>query len=206
LRSAGSGVGSSGIFALLGVMALAVAAGAGWYGYQKSMESVDVESVDLSKGDAPRSTHVVIAGVARTEYMLEYETRMSGVTTLNRYIPLTTASWRQGQPLVYFMKTNATAYFPAAGGRMFEFSPRTTPFQMTTQPGVLVSDGLPGPLREHYRKNNIALASPPIVLDLSPGADVTPFFVAAGVSGMLGFFMLVAAGAMVLRQRRLAQT
>jgi len=37
------------------------------------------------------------------------------------------------------------------------------------------------------------------VLNLSPGADVQPFFVAAAVSGMVGFFMLVAAGAMALR-------
>jgi len=44
------------------------------------------------------------------------------------------------------------------------------PFQMTTEPGVLVSDGLPGPVGERYRKNNIALAAPPIVLNLRPGA------------------------------------
>src|SRR5262249_55675978 len=116
------------------------------------------------------------------------------------------ATWRQGQPLVYFMKTNITAYMPPGGGRMLELSPRTPPFQMTTQPGVLVRDGLPGPVGERYRKNNIAVASPPMVLNLSSGADVQPFFIPAGVSGMLGFFMLVAAAAMSMRQRRLPQT
>jgi hypothetical protein len=205
MRSAGSGAGSSGIFALLGVVALTVAVGAGWYGYAKSMEKVDVESLDLSKGGTPRSEHVVITGVARTEYIVEFETKTAGMTTLDRYVPLTSATWRQGQPLVYFMKTNITAYMPPGGGRMFELSQRTPPFQMTTQPGVLVRDGLPGPVGERYRKNNIAVASPPILLNLSSGADVQPFFVTAGVSGMLGFFMLVAAGAMTLRQRRLAQ-
>jgi len=40
---------------------------------------------------------------------------------------------------------------------------------------------------------------------LSAGADVKPFLVTAGVSGLLGFFMLVAAGAMAVRRRRLAQ-
>jgi hypothetical protein len=103
------------------------------------------------------------------------------------------------------MKTNTTAYMPPGGGRVFMLSSRTPPFQMTTEPGVLVSDGLPGPVGERYRKNNIALAAPPIVLNLSSGADVQPFFVTAGVSAMLGFFMLVAAGAMALRQRRLTQ-
>ena len=148
---------------------------------------------------------MVITGVARTEYIVEFETKSAGMTTLDRYVPLTSATWRPGQPLVYFMKTNITAYMPPGGGRMFELSQRTPPFQMTTQPGVLVRDGLPGPVGERYRKNNIALASPPILLNLSSGADVQPFFVTAGVSGMLGFFMLVAAGAMTLRQRRLAQ-
>ena len=205
MRSAGSGAGSSGLFALLGVAALAVAAGAGWYGYWKSTEKVEIESVDLSKGEAPRSAHVAITGVARTEYIVEFETKTAGTTRLDRYIPLTPATWRQGQPLVYFMKTNTTAYMPPGGGKVFLLSQRTPAFQMTTEPGVLVSDGLPGPVGERYRKNNIALAAPPIVLNLSSSADVEPFFVTAGVGGILGFVMLVAAGAMALRQRRLTQ-
>jgi len=204
LRGAGSGVGSSATFALLGVVALAVAAGAGWYGYARSMETFDVDSLDLSKGDTPRSTHVTITGIARTEYVVEFGTKSSGTTTLDRYIPLTAPTWRPGQPLVYFMKTNITAYMPPGGGGMVMLSPRTPAFQMTTQPGVLVRDGLPGPVGERYRKNNIAVASPPIVLDLSSDADVRPFFVTAGVSGMLGFVMLVSA-ALSVRQRRLAQ-
>jgi hypothetical protein len=206
LRAAGSGAGSPGMFALLGVVALAIAVGAGWYGYLKTTETVEIESVDLSKNDTPRSTHVAITGVAHTEYMIEFETKSAGRTTTDRYIPLTPAAWRRGEPLVYFLKTNATVYLPPGGGRMFEFSQRTPPFPMTTQPGVLVRDGLPGPVGERYRKNNIAVASPPILLDLAPGADVTPFFVTAGVSGLLGFCMLVAAGAVAMRQRRLAQT
>ena len=186
MRNAGSGAGSTAIFVLLGVVALAVATGAGWYGYVKSMETFDVESLDLSKGDTPRSTHVTITGIARTEYIIEFGTKRDSTTILDRYIPLFAASWRPGQPLVYFMKTNITAYMPPGGGGMLMLSPRTPAFQMTTQPGVLVRDGLPGPVAEHYRKNNIAVASPPILLDLSPGADVQPFFVTAGVSGMLG--------------------
>jgi hypothetical protein len=85
---------------------------------------------------------------------------------------------------------------------MVMHSPRTPAFQITTQPGVLVRDGLPGPVGERYRKNNIAIASPPIVLDLSSDADLRPFFVTATVSGALSFFMLVAAGAAAMRQRR----
>jgi hypothetical protein len=202
LRGADAGPRSPAIFVLLGVVALAVAASAGWYGYVKSMETIDVESLDLSKGDTPRSTHVAITGIARTEYIIEFGKKTSGTTILDRYIPLTPASWRPGQPLVYFMKTNMTAYMPPGGGGMLMLSPRTPAFQITTQPGVLVRDGLPGAVGEGYRKNNIAVASPPIVLDLSPGADLQPFFVTAGVSGILGFVMLVSAGAAALRLRR----
>jgi len=202
MRMADAGPRSPAMFVLLGVVALAVAAGAGWYGYVRSMETVDVESLDLSKGDTPRSTHVTITGIARTEYTIEFGTKRDSTTILDRYIPLTPASWRPGQPLVYFMKTNTTAYVPPGGGGMVMLSPRTPAFQMTTQPGVLVRDGLPGPVSESYRKNNIAVASPPIVLDLSPGADLKPFFVTAGVGGLLGFVMLVSAGAAALRQRR----
>jgi hypothetical protein len=202
LRGADAGPRSPAIFVLLGVVALAVAAGAGWYGYVKSMETIDVESLDLSKGDTPRSTHVAITGIARTEYIIEFGPKRDSTTILDRYIPLTPASWRPGQPLVYFIKTNMTAYMPPGGGGMLMLSPRTPAFQITTQPGVLVRDGLPGAVGEGYRKNNIAVASPPIVLDLSPGADLQPFFVTAGVSGILGFVMLVSAGAAALRLRR----
>ena len=202
LRGADAGPRSPAIFVLLGVVALAVAASAGWYGYVKSMETVDVGSLDLSKGDTPRSTHVTITAIARTEYILEFGTKRDSTTILDRYIPLTPASWRPGQPLVYFMKTNMTAYMPPGGGGMLMLSPRTPAFQITTQPGVLVRDGLPGAVGESYRKNNIAVASPPIMLDLSPGADLQPFFVTAGVSGILGFVMLVSAGAAALRLRR----
>jgi hypothetical protein len=202
MRMADAGARSPALFVLLGVVALAVAAGAGWYGYARSMETVDVESVDLSKGDTPRSTHVTMTGIARTEYIIEFGTKRDSTTILDRYIPLTPASWSPGQPLVYFIKTKITGYMPPGGGGMLMLSPRTPAFPMTTQPGVLVPDGLPGPVAEAYRKNNVAVASPPIMLDLSPGADLQPFFITAGMSGLLGFVMLASAGAAALRQRR----
>jgi len=99
LRSVGSGAGSPGTLALVGVAALAVAAGR--YAYSKSTAKVDIESIDLSKGDTPRSAHVVITGIARTDYILEFERKIAGTTTLDRYIPLTAAAWRRGEPLVF---------------------------------------------------------------------------------------------------------
>jgi hypothetical protein len=68
---------------------------------------------------------VTITGIARTEYIVEFGTKRDSTTILDRYIPLTPASWRPGQPLVYFMKTNATAYMPPGGGSMVMLSRRT---------------------------------------------------------------------------------
>lgn len=39
----------------------------------------------------------------------------------------------------------AAAYMPPGAGSMVGLSPRTPAFQITTQPGILVRDGLPGP-------------------------------------------------------------
>ena len=46
----------------------------------KSMETIDVESLDLSKGDTPRSTHVAITGIAQTEYIIEFGTKTASTT------------------------------------------------------------------------------------------------------------------------------
>lgn len=197
---------SSRVVLVLGVTLVAVALAAGWYGYQKASETVAFETVDLSKNQAPKSTHVVMIAIAHTEYQLEFQRKSGGSTTVDRYIPLTPATWRRGDPLIYFMKTNATAYLPPEGGRFFEFSQRTPPFPLTTQPGVLIENDLPGPIAEAYRKHNVAIASPPVVLDLNTGADVKPYFITAGVSGIFGFICLLVAAMTAMRQRRLPQT
>jgi len=98
---------------------------------------------------------------------------------------------------VQYQKFLAAHGFPEVAARVEQYMRRSA---------VGTVAELPGPVGERYRKNNIAVASPPILLDLAPGAEVTPFFVTAGVSGLLGFCMLVAAGAVAMRQRRLAQT
>ena len=134
--------------ALLGLPLLAAGAGAGWLGYQKSQETIAYESIDLAAGQLPSTQHVVLTGIARTEYLMQYETKSSGSSTIHTYFPLTSSSWRRGEPFVYFLKTNATAYLPEGGGRMFAFSRTTPPFKMTTQKALLVRNGLPGPVGE----------------------------------------------------------
>jgi len=189
---------------VLGLVLIAVAVGAGWYGYRKASADIAFEAFNLSNSQAPQSTHVVMTGFAHTEYQVEFETKTRGSTSHDRYIPITAANWQRGDPLVYFMKTNATAYVPPGGGRFFEFSQRTPPFPITTEPGVLIKNDLPGPVVEVYRKHNVALAAPPLVLDLDTGADGRPYFIVAGVGGVGGFICLLTAAMVAIRERRRA--
>jgi hypothetical protein len=191
---------------VVGLVLVAVAAGAGWYGYGKASANVAFEAFDLSNAKVPPSKHVVMTGVAHTEFQVEFQKKSGGSTSLDRYIPITAANWRRGDPLVYFMKTNATVYMPPGGGKFFEFSQRTPPFPMTTQPGVLIEDNLPGPVAEVYHKRNVALASVPVILDLDTSADAKPYFITAGVGGIGGFCCLLTAAIMAIRHRRLPQT
>jgi hypothetical protein len=194
------------LIALLGLLLLAAGAGAGWIGYQKSQETITYEPVDLTGGQLPSTQHVVLTGIARTEYLMQYETKRSGSSTTNTYFPLTSSSWRRGEPFVYFLKTNATAYMPEGGGRTFAFSRTTPPFKMTTQKALLISNGLPGPVGEAYRKNNIAMADPPIVLDVSPDADYATYIIAAIACVLGGFVSLFAGAMMAVRRRRAVAT
>jgi len=192
--------------ALLGVVLLIVGAGAGWLGYQKSQETITYEPVDLNAGQTPSSQHVVLTGIAHTEFLVQFETKRSGSSRIDNYIPIVSSAWRRGEPLVYFLKTNATAYLPEGGGRVFTFARTTPPFPMTTQKALLVRNGLPGPVGEVYRKGSIPLADPPVVLDLSSTADIEIYLIVAAIGGLVGFFMLVGAAARAVRRRRLRPT
>jgi hypothetical protein len=204
-RSAAAVETSPRVVLVVGLVLVAVAIGTGWYGYGKASANFAFEAFDLSNGKKPASNHVVMSGVAHTEYQVEFQTKRGGSTSLDRYVPITASNWRRGDPLVYFMKTNAGVYIPPQGGKSFEFSPRTPPFPMTTDPVVLIENNLPGPVAEVYRKHNVALAPVPVVLDLA-GADAEPYFIAAGVGGLGGFCCLLTAAIVAIRRRRLPQT
>jgi hypothetical protein len=191
--------------AMLGIVLLAVGAGAGWLGYQKSQEVITYESVDLSAGQKPASNHAVLTGIAHTEYLLQLESKRRGKTTVDSYFPIASSAWRRGEPFVYFVKTNATAYLPQSGGQPVMLSGRTPPFQMTTEKALLVRNGLPGPVGEAFRKT-ITLADPPIVLDMNPNADFEMYWIVAIIGGFLGFGLLLTAAVMASRRRRVPLT
>lgn len=194
------------LMALLGLLLLVASAGVGWFAYQKSQETITYEPVDLTAGRLPSTQHVVLTGIARTEYLMQYETKRGGSSTTDTYFPLTSSNWRRGEPLVYFLKTNATVYIPEGGGRTFAFARTTPPFKMTTQQALLVRNGLPGPIGEAYRNNNIAIADSPILLDVSPGADYETYAIASIACALGGVFTLFASAMTAIRRRRVVPT
>jgi hypothetical protein len=184
--------------AVIGVLALIVAAGAFALGYQKSQDVVVTETVDLALAkQPPQSGHVRMTAIARTDMIVRLEERSGSIKV---YVPLTAPNWKRSDPITYFLQTNIDAYV-GPGGQILSLDPKTPPFRMT-QVGVLVPDDLPGPVAESYRKRNLTLASPPMVLETAPGADLVRYWVVAGVSGLLGFFFLLAAGLAKMRQGR----
>jgi len=197
---------SPGLMALLGLLLLVGSAGVGWFAYQKSQETITYEPVDLAAGQLPSTQHVVLTGIARTEYLMQYETKRGGSSTTDTYFPLTSSTWRRGEPLVYFLKTNATVYIPEGGGRTFAFAHTTPPFKMTTQQALLVRNGLPGPIGEAYRKNNIAIADSPIVLDVSRDADYATYAIASIACALGGVFTLFGSAVAAIRRRRTVPT
>jgi hypothetical protein len=182
--------------AVIGVLALAVGAGA--FAYQKSQEVVVTETVDLALAKPPpQSDHVRMTAIAHTDMIVKLEQRSGGIKV---YVPLTAPNWKRSDPITYFLQTNIDAYV-GPGGQIFSLDPKTPPFRMT-QVGVLVPDDLPGPVAESYRKRNLTLASSPMVLETAPGADLARYWVVAGVSGLLGFIFLLVAGLARIQQGR----
>jgi hypothetical protein len=175
-----------------GLVLAAASAGTGWYCYSKTTGIVAYETFDLSKGNAPLSDHVTITGVAHPEYWVE-------TYSDNLYMPITAADWQRGDPLVYFMKTHS--------GRRgtLDLSYATGPVPLTAEPGVLIENGLPGPVAEIYRKHDdMALARSPVVLD-HPGAETATYFVAAAFGGIGSIYFLVVAATTAFRRRRQGQ-
>jgi hypothetical protein len=191
------------IVAIAGAAALVVAAGAGALGYRDSSKVPTVATFDLRQaGKLPAADRFVVTGMARTDLIvgLETETR-SGARTYS-YVPLTAPDWRRGEPLTWFLKTNQNAWLPPGGGRAFRLARNEPPFLITTQPAVIESRALPGPVREAYRNNNVPLAAQLHIFSQSTSEEQHLYWAVAGVGGLVGVVCLLAAGMVALRLRR----
>jgi len=190
-------------FALL---AFVVAAVAGFLGYQQATTPVIVADVDLAKPGTPVSGHARLSGVVVPNYTVKWETKTSGNSQIDTYIPIVAPGWKPGEPVTYFMRTGIDMMQRADTGEYVALSRGTPRFAVKTTEGVLLDNGLPGQVAEVYHKSNVPIAARPVVFDTRNDADLDAYWITTGVSVMLGFVLLITAGIMAVRQRRLART
>ena len=190
------------LLALIGVAAIAVAAGAGWLGYHKSQQPVIFEAVNLADGKAPQSDHVEMTGVARTDMIVQFEETINGDKTVSTYLPLTAPDWTGSQPITYFLRPAVNAVAGPNGYQMLDAN--TAPFELTLK-GVLFSNDLPGAVRTEYEKHGLTLASPAYVLDTKTDVDLEIYWEVAGGAGITALVLLLTAALMPIAQRRAQQ-
>jgi hypothetical protein len=179
------------------VVMFAIAAGAGLYGYSYSQAAANAafEAFDLSSSKTPPSRHVVMTGVAHPAYQVDFGDNR----TVDHYVPVTATDWRPDDPLVYFVKTPVENYAPPESGESYyKFSRQTPPFPVTSR-GMLVESGLPGAVAEFYRKNGVAIAPAPVLLNPSPGKQ---YLHAAAICSAGGVLTLLLAAFVEFRRRR----
>jgi len=187
------------LFVLLGLVALLVAAGAGWLGYHKSQQPVTFEAVNLADGKAPQSNRVEMTGVARTDLIVQFEETINGNKTETTYLPLTAPDWKDGQPITYFLRPAVNAIAGPNGYQMLDSN--TAPFALTMK-GVLFRNDLPGAVQAEYEKHGFALSSPIYVLDTKDDADIEIYWEVAGGAGITALVLLLSAALMPIAQRR----
>ena len=190
---------------MVALLAIVVSAVAGFLGYQQATTPITVADVDLAKPGAPVSGHAKLSGVVVPNYTVKWETKTSGNSRIDTYIPIVAPGWKPGEPITYFMRTGIDMMQRAGTGEYVALTRGTAPFDVKTTEGVLLDNGLPGQVAEVYHKNNVPIAATPVVFDTRNDADLDVYWITAGVSGMLGFAILVAAALTAFRQRRLAR-
>ncbi len=189
---------------LFAVLALIVAGIAGFLGYQQATTPITVADVDLAKPGTPVSGHARISGLVVPNYTVKWETKSNGNSQIDTYIPIVAPGWKPGQPITYFMRTGIDMMQRASTGEYVALTRGTAPFDVKTTEGVLLDNGLPGQVAEVYHKRNVPIAERPVVFDTRNDADLDAYWITTGVSVMLGFVLLITAGIMAVRQRRVA--
>jgi hypothetical protein len=150
---------------LVALAAIAVGSGSIWY--EQSQEPTSYESVNLDDRRAPRSSNVELTGTVRADLIIEFEEEHEKYT----YVPLTSADWRKGQPITYFVMLHYAA------------EPETLPATMT-QKGLLNRNDLPGAVAAAFEKHGYVLASPTLVLDVGASSSDQYIYIALGSASL----------------------
>jgi hypothetical protein len=186
------------VLALLGLMALTIGAVGGGFGYLKMRQPLTHAELALNTGTeaAPAADLVAVTAIARPDLIVSYQETAGGVTNRWSFVPLVAPAWQPKDPIRFLLKTNQTAWIPPAGAGgpamphlLLNGNP---PFRMITQPAVLARHHLPGAVRAEYEKAHVPLDPNLAVVEQSAGEVLTPFWITAGVGGLIGLCLLLA--------------
>lgn len=192
----------------LGLVCLIGAAGAYYYSTTLPGRDAPATTVDIATlgNGVPPEGAVILVGEAQAVRTVMLQETMKGSVRLNRYIPLAPPGSGPAAAIRFFLKTNASHYMNPSAGRPQAFDGSGDPvFPITTQVGVLIENGLPGPIEALYAQDGIALTRPYYVLDLTPEGARAPFYIGAAVGGFSGLLLLFIALLQWRLVRRLRQ-
>jgi hypothetical protein len=116
----------------------------------EAREVVHYEPFNLADGIAPRTSTVVLTGLA--DPTLAISVLGSGSQARTSYIPLLPPHWRAGDPVTYFLR--------AKGDDLS----RGQPFTLR-QTGILVRGGLPGDIASEFAERGVKVGAPPVVFE-----------------------------------------
>jgi hypothetical protein len=179
-------------------LALVAGATAGVLGYVNGRTPRSFEAIDLAHPSPPASRHGELTGIVQTEAILVFRKSVGGAMTSETYIPVTAPDWRVGEPVSFFLKPQTSGY----GDRLYQ--PGTPPFAIK-QTGTIFADGLPGVVRTEYERRGYFMAQTVYVLDTDTKADVTVYYVVAGVSALCLLVTLPVWLIVRVKQRRAAR-
>jgi len=184
--------------ALFGLLSLAIGVVGGALGYLKMQTKLPHANLVLNAGTemAPAADLVAVTAIARPDLIVGYEETAGGVTNHWSFVPLVAPTWRPADPIRFLLRTNQTAWIPPPGSGGSPM-PRmllggNPPFRMITEPSVLARDDLPGAVRAQYEKAHIPLDPTVMVVNQSEGEVFTPYWITAGLGGLIGACLLFA--------------
>jgi hypothetical protein len=185
--------------AIVGVVALLMAAGAYTIGQREEARVRTVATLDLRQTmTPPAAERLVVIGLAHPDLTTSLETTMRSSTRTEYYVPLTAPDWQPDQPLVYFLKTEQNAFIEPGTRRIHSLTSDHEPFALTTGPAYIESHMLPGPLREEYRRAGLVLGPRLHILNQQTSSAFHLYWAAALIGGIIGVACVAGAGAAAL--------
>ena len=171
-------------------------------------------TLDLKNGDQPASAYLEISGIVLTKAVVHYTEDMYGKKEWV-VAPMVAPDWDGKSPVRFFIHTVSNRAFVRTGGAVpgrpafASLDRKEPPFELTYR-FVAERDGLPGMVREQYKRGGFPIAEPHYMLeDKAPADTQTAYYVCIGIGiagGLIGVMtglgLIVGAKGLEMRTRR----